>query len=148
VYYRLRRYKSQSLAGFRRTVAGCDPIDTDAKWSSAISTEDQPTCFSGIAAGRYSLNTIPPDGYGLTTAGKLELDLKPGMQLAVSVGAAHGYSLATASADLTSSAATATPTAASDTVLAAVYSKSGLILFGLAGISLAAGFLLLYRRTH
>jgi LysM repeat protein len=115
---------------------------------SLTSAADAPSCFIEIPVGNYRLEAVVPSGYGLITSGNFELDLKPGMQLALSIGVAQGYLLPTVSADFAQQFSSPTPSPTPGTALDAVYSKSGLIAFGLAGIALLSGLALLFRRPR
>ncbi len=116
--------------------------------ASLTTTADGPSCFDEVQAGIYNLAAVPPQGYGLTTSGALELDLKPGMALALTIGVSQGYQPPTLGADSNLPSATPAVPGQATSVLDLAYSKSGLVLFGLAGITLIAGLSFLFRRPR
>ncbi len=105
------------------------------------STADGPSCFTGMPAGTYVIAAAPPANYGLTTSGQLEIEVKPGAQLALTFGAASGYKSTPATVPISElpppSAVTQQDRFAS--ILDAVFRNSGLIVFGLAGLVLVGG---------
>ena len=105
-------------------------------------TADSPSCFSDIAPGIYAIAAVPPVSYGTTTSGQLEVEVKPGVPLALSFGAAKGYAATPASSDLVVKDVQPPASAQvskSAQVLDTVVGNSGLIVFGLAGLVLVAG---------
>jgi LysM repeat protein len=106
-------------------------------------TATSPVCFSEIPPGIYAIGAAPPGNYGLTTSGQLEVEVKPGVPLALSFGAASGYRSTPVGTD--QAAQGATPPAASAqpdktaAVLDMLIGNSGLIVFGLAGLVLVVG---------
>jgi len=106
-------------------------------------TATSPVCFSEIPPGIYAIAATPPGNYGLTTSGQLEVEVKPGVSLALSFGAASGYRSTPVGTD--QAAQDVTPPATSTqpdktaAVLETLIGNSGLIVFGLAGFVLVIG---------
>lgn len=114
----------------------------------ATDGENEPYCLAQVEAGSYIINATAPINYGLTTAPIRHINLETGTILRVNFGVKQGLQvLAIPTVD------TAQPTAIPPQVNAADDSDladySGLIVFGIAGVVLVAGFgasLLLRRR--
>jgi hypothetical protein len=104
-------------------------------------TTDDSVCFTEVADGLYSVSAVAPAGYGLTTAGLLEVDIKAGAKLALQFGAAQGYQPATAEAATPSPIleATKAPGATTDTIVNTVFGNSGVIVLALAALVLIGG---------
>jgi LysM repeat protein len=114
-------------------------------------TADNPSCFSGITSGTYVVAATPPDNYGLTTSGQLEIEVKPGVQLALVFGVASGYKPTPSGVEV---AALETPPAGAQPdkatgIMDTLIGNSGLVVFALAGLVLVGGLgmaLILRRR--
>jgi hypothetical protein len=107
-------------------------------------TSDTSSCFSDLAAGSYVVSALPPTSYGLTTTGQLEVEVRPGSALVLSFGAAAGYQPTLVGTGNASDGQELPPPSASNArstmgILDAVFSNSGLIVFGLAGLVLVGG---------
>ncbi len=107
-----------------------------------ITAADAPSCFNGLPAGNYTIVAVPPLDYGLTTAGQLEIEIKPGVPLALSFGAAKGYQPMPANAliknELPPPSLSSQP-GKTGGVLDAVFNNIGLIVIGVAGLILVTG---------
>jgi LysM repeat protein len=111
---------------------------------SLTTTSDAPSCFAEIAPGTYVVSAVPPTTYGLTTTGQLEVEVKPGSALALSFGAAAGYQPTPVGTGNASDGQELPPPSASNAratmgILDTMFSNSGLIVFGLAGLVLVGG---------
>lgn len=105
-------------------------------------TADNPSCFDGLSTGTYSVNAVPPSGYGLTTPAQLEVDVKAGARLTLTFGAAKGYQPPQADSAATADAsANLTDTRASRPggLLDTLSRNSGLVVLALAGLVLIGG---------
>ena len=104
-----------------------------------IAGASQPHCWRELARAHYQIEAAPPQGFGLTSAAVLRIDLRAGGELQVDFGAKRGWE------------AVAAPTpAAVPTNLPAVDAAdggllrelSGLFVLALAGVVLISGLLL------
>ncbi len=101
-------------------------------------TADKPSCFNDVAPGSYAVSATAPTNYGLTTAGQLVVEVKPGAQLTLTFGAAQGYHPTPATIALVPTPPAGAPSSAGS-VLDTLAGNSGLIVFGLAGLVLVGG---------
>jgi LysM repeat protein len=108
---------------------------------SLATTGATPSCFDGIPPGTYQIAAVPPANYGLTTSGQLEIEIRPGAQLALTFGAAIGYK--TTPGETLISDAPPQPSGVQQTrtapFLDSLMANSGLIVFGFAGLVLVGG---------
>ncbi|MEQ8673984.1 MAG: LysM peptidoglycan-binding domain-containing protein [Aggregatilineales bacterium] len=127
-------------------------LNTDGTTVGAIATDDtpDPLCFDELEVGEYIALASAPSGYGLTTSDQLRLRVQPGSTLNVAFGAAEGVTVAEVpeadANDLAQEVAVdSTPEEDDNSDLLAI---SGLIVFGLAGLTLIGGLgaMLLLRR--
>ncbi len=111
--------------------------------------ESEPFCFEDLDNGRYSLNGIAPDGYGLTTSPILRVNLEDGEAVIVRFGAKQGLEVLAIPTVDTRATPIPPDTDASSDAASDLAQYSGLIVFGLAGAVLVLGFgasLLMRRR--
>ncbi len=108
---------------------------------SVTTTADNPACFTGMAPGVYQITAIPPNNYGLTTSGQLEIEVKPGAPITLTFGAANGYKPTPANTLLNDGSLPPASAQQSKTApfLDTLLANSGLIVFGLAGLVLVGG---------
>lgn len=127
-------------------------LNANGETVDAIATDDtpDPLCFEDLATGEYFALATAPSGYGLTTADQLRLRVQPGSTLNVSFGAAQGVTVAEVppanANDVAQEAVVETTTQEDDN--SDLLAISGLIVFGLAGLTLIGGLgaMLLLRR--
>jgi hypothetical protein len=100
-----------------------------------------PFCFDELEAGEYVVVSAPPDGYGLTTAQQFRLNVLPGASINVNFGAAEGVEAVQPPASVDEDADLDTEIVAEDdgNNTEQLLQISGLIVFGLAGLTLVAG---------
>jgi len=102
--------------------------------------ESEPFCFDDLEAGRYTLTATAPEGYGLTTAPILRVNLEDGETISVNFGAKQGLEVLTIP-----TVDTNRPTLEPEPETGAISNDndlsdySGLIAFGLAGAVLVIG---------
>lgn len=111
--------------------------------------ESEPSCFEDLDNGRYSLNGIAPDGYGLTTSPVLRVNLEDGATVIVRFGAKQGLEVLAIPTVDTRATPIPPDSDASNDASSDLAQYSGLIVFGLAGAVLVLGFgasLLMRRR--
>jgi LysM repeat protein len=106
--------------------------------------ETDPRCFEGVSAGSYVLAASAPSGYGLTSPDQFSLTISPGATINVAFGAAQGLQPAAPPADAGASSAetdgiTTEISTPNSSPLGQLFNMSGLLVFGLAAVVLAAG---------
>lgn len=113
-----------------------DSDDTERE-TYTTDAESEPFCFDELEAGRYTLTVTPPEGYGLTTAAILHVNLAEGKTISVNIGAKLGLEApAIPTLDINPTPEPETGTTDADNDLSEL---SGLIVFGLAGVVLVIG---------
>ncbi len=144
---RLQDADEVALAGGTITlIAGGDEVG-----SVLSDATGDPLCFDDLAAGEYTVSALPPANYGLTTPTQLRLRVQVGSDLTVQFGAATGVEVAQAppadSGDLTEEEAAPPEPETEDEN--PIMQNLGLIIFGLAGLTLVGGgvIALLLRRS-
>ncbi|MCC7450130.1 MAG: LysM peptidoglycan-binding domain-containing protein [Anaerolineae bacterium] len=109
---------------------------------TATTGADNPSCFNNLTAGNYTIAAVPPADYGLTTAGQFEIEIKPGVPLALSFGAAKGYQPTPVGSliknELPPPSLSAQP-GKTGGMLDVVFNNMGLIVIGVAGLIVVAG---------
>jgi LysM repeat protein len=109
-------------------------------------------CFTDLEPGEYTAVALPPGGYGLTTPDQLRLRLQSGTSLNVAFGAAEGVeAVAPPPADAVADPdeQVVTDVVLEDDATGRILQNIGLIVFGLAALTLVGGLgltLLLRRR--
>jgi len=105
------------------------------------SGEPDPFCFSDLEAGDYVAAASAPENYGLTSPDQIRLRVQPGTTLNVVFGAAEGVEAAAPppadAGQLVEEVATPAETETDSTNQ--LLQISGLIVFGLAGVTLIGG---------
>lgn len=133
---RVRESADPPLAG------GTISLVRDGQTLEAIVTDGdaEPVCIEDLEAGDYMAVATAPTGYGLTTPDQLRLRLQAGSTLAVNFGAASGVeALPPPPSDIDIDDLTETETAAEDNDSSNLLQNLGLIVFGLAGLTLVGG---------
>lgn len=112
--------------------------------------DEQPFCFDELEPGDYVAAGTAPEGYGLTTPTQLRLRVQAGSALNVQFGAAQGVTVAERPpADAGGLAPETVPVTPEDDDDNQLLRISGLILFGLAGLTLVGGLgTMLFLRRH
>lgn len=121
---------------------GSIELKSGANTVDAIVTDGTPDpfCFSDLEAGEYLAVASAPTGYGLTTADQLRLRVQPGSRLNVAFGAAEGVEpAAPPPADAGSIISETVPEPEEDDSTDQLLQISGLIVFGLAALTLVGG---------
>jgi len=119
----------------------------------ALATDDtpEPLCFNDLEAGEYVAVAVAPTGYGLTTSDQLRLRVQAGSTLNVAFGAAQGVEAIEpppANANDVAQEVVLQDTTDDEDNTDQLLQISGLIVFGLAGLTLIGGLgaMLLLRR--
>ncbi|MDX1991664.1 MAG: LysM peptidoglycan-binding domain-containing protein [bacterium] len=104
-----------------------------------------PYCFEDLEAGDYVAVAQAPDNYGLTTPNQYRLRLQPGTQLNVAFGAAEGVEAAAPpppdTGEIIDEAVTSEAAVEEENSTNQLLQNAGLILMGLAGMTLIGGLI-------
>ena len=73
------------------TITVSDETDANAQ---AHATEEEVFCFEELTPGRYTIVATPPDGFGLTTPGVLNITMQPGARIDLQFGVDAGVEAA------------------------------------------------------
>lgn len=117
---------------------------SDSQVVGSVETDgvSEPHCFEELAAGSYVIAASAPQDYGLTSPDQLRLQAQGGSRLDVAFGAAQGIVPAAPppadTGELVDDVA-APEAQAEANPLQDLFTISGLIIFGLAGVVLVAG---------
>jgi hypothetical protein len=99
-------------------------------------------CFTDVEPGQYTLIVSAPTGFGLTSSGRSNIAVQPGTSINKRFGAAQGVEVAaapTASVDSTDRGVLTETQQDSDSDNSQLLQISGLIVFGLAALTLVGG---------
>lgn len=121
---------------------GTIELKSGANTVDAVVTDGTPDpfCFADLEAGEYLAVASAPTGYGLTTSDQLRLRVQPGSQLNVAFGAAEGVApAAPPPADAGAIVNETVPEPEEEDNTDRLLQISGLIVFGLAALTLVGG---------
>lgn len=120
-----------------------------AEVAQHITGDLDPTCIDGLTSAQYLANAEPPSGYGLTTAGQLNVRTTGGAQIGIAFGAAAGLQPVVAPPPDNGAAITDVVAETNAPEGVPLRENIGLIVFGAAAFVLVVGMgatLLLRRR--
>lgn len=100
-----------------------------------------PACFAELEQGTYTLAALPPETYGMTTASQLQVEVRRGVALMVSFGAAGSYQPTSlpAALELPPPSTVAKRESTQGPLLAFLFENPGVVIIALAGLTLLSG---------
>ncbi|PJF22052.1 MAG: hypothetical protein CUN56_07945 [Phototrophicales bacterium] len=101
-------------------------------------------CFQDLQSMGYIVVASVPEGYGFTTSSSFQVELTPGASFTLLFGAAQGVQSTLSATNPTSSALIETSTQDSNNETSVLIQNIGLIIFGLAALTLFTGMLAVY----
>lgn len=113
--------------------------DANNDIANHITDGAEPFCFDNLAGGRYTLITLAPERYGLTTSSVLRVNIENGESIAVNIGAMQGLDVPIIPTVDTTSLTPEPETVVQDDGGNMLADYSGLIVLGLAGMVLVIG---------
>lgn len=102
----------------------------------------EPFCFTDLPAGSYTIASIPPEGYGLTTPTSLVINAQIGTSFKIAVGAAQGVRVASVPTPDAQSAPDSAPELVVDDGTFDLNSIAGILVIGVAVLMLLGGLVL------